>query len=42
LIADKASSSYLPVEFTKNIKLAKGTSLTDDIVVILKKHLTVK
>ncbi|CAD8097940.1 unnamed protein product [Paramecium primaurelia] len=39
LESDKASSSFLPVEFTKQLKLTNQTQITDDIVVILKKHL---
>ncbi|CAD8128527.1 unnamed protein product [Paramecium sonneborni] len=40
LESEKASSSFLPVEFTKQLKLTNQTQVTDDIVVILKKHLT--
>ncbi|CAD8080464.1 unnamed protein product [Paramecium primaurelia] len=40
LESDKASSSFLPVQFTKQLKLTNQIQITDDIVVILKKHLT--
>ncbi|CAK67631.1 unnamed protein product (macronuclear) [Paramecium tetraurelia] len=40
LESHRASCSFLPVEFTKKLQLTNQTQITDDIVVILKKHLT--
>ncbi|CAD8107007.1 unnamed protein product [Paramecium primaurelia] len=42
LESNKACSSFWPVEFTKPLKFSKESFITDDIVVILKKHLAIQ